>query len=149
MDEREGDREFEPKILAFTCNWSSYSSADQAGISKIGYPPNVQIIKVMCSGRVDPIFVVEAFINGADGVLIAACHPNYCRYYSGNKYAKTRVKFLKMLMEEVGIEPARLRIEWISALEGRKFVEVIQEMVKELKEIGPLLTNNEGESTHE
>nr|MDO8080072.1 hydrogenase iron-sulfur subunit [Candidatus Freyarchaeota archaeon] len=144
MNESEGDKEFEPKILAFTCNWSSYSSADQAGVSRIGYPPNVQIIRVMCSGRVDPLFVVDAFLNGADGVLIAACHPNYCRYDSGNRYAKTRTKFLKMLMEEVGIEPARLRIEWISALEGRKFVEVIQEMVKELKELGPLLAENDG-----
>lgn len=144
MNESEGDREFEPKILAFTCHWSSYTSADQAGVSRIGYPPNVQIIRVMCSGRVDPLFVVEAFLNGADGVLIAACHPNYCRYDGGNKYAKTRTNFLKMLMEEVGIESARLRIEWISALEGRKFAEVIHEMVKELKEMGPLLAKNDG-----
>lgn len=139
MNESEGEKEFEPKILAFTCNWSSYSSADQAGISRIGYPINVQIIRVMCSGRVDPLFIVDAFLNGADGVLIAACHPNYCRYNGGNKYAETRTKFLKMLMEEIGIEPNRLRIEWISALEGRKFAEVIREMVRELKEMGPLL----------
>ncbi|MFB0561028.1 MAG: hydrogenase iron-sulfur subunit [Candidatus Lokiarchaeia archaeon] len=139
-----GVRKFEPRILAFTCNWSSYSSADQAGISRMGYPPNVQIIRVMCSGRVDPLYVVDAFLKGVDGVLIAGCHPNYCRYNGGNRYAEIRAKFLKMLMEEIGVEPARLRIEWISALEGRRFKEVIQDMVEELKKIGPLLAENDG-----
>ncbi len=144
MNEKRGAKEFEPRILAFTCNWSSYSSADQAGISRIGYPPNVQIVKVMCSGRVDPLYVVDAFLNGAEGVLIAGCHPNYCRYDGGNRYAETRAKFLKMLMEEIGVEPARLRIEWISALEGRRFKEIIQDMVEELKRMGPLLEENDG-----
>ncbi|MGQ9720767.1 MAG: hydrogenase iron-sulfur subunit [Candidatus Jordarchaeum sp.] len=143
MNKKEEVKEFEPKILAFTCNWSSYSSADQAGISRTSYPPNVQIIRVMCSGRVDPLYVVDAFLNGADGVLIAACHPNYCRYNGGNRYAESRVKFLKMLMEEIGVEPTRLRIEWISALEGRRFVEVVQEMVDELRKLGALLEKND------
>jgi F420-non-reducing hydrogenase iron-sulfur subunit len=144
MGENRGAKEFEPKIIAFTCNWSSYSSADQAGISRIGYPPNVQIIRVMCTGRVDPLYVVNAFLNGADGVLIAGCHPNYCRYTGGNTNAKNRIKFLKMLMEEIGVEPARLRLEWISALEGKKFVEVVGNMVEELKKLGPLPLENDG-----
>ncbi|MBS7250569.1 MAG: hydrogenase iron-sulfur subunit [Candidatus Freyarchaeota archaeon] len=139
MEEVEGIREFEPKIVAFTCNWSSYSSVDQAGISRTFYPSNVQIIRVMCTGRVDPLFVMRAFLNGADGVIIAGCHPNYCRYGGGNRQAEVRVKFLKMLMEEIGVSPARLRIEWISAMEGRRFVQVVQEMVGELKRMGPLL----------
>ncbi len=139
MEEGEETRKFEPKILAFTCNWSSYSSADQAGISRTFYPPNVQIIRVMCAGRVDPLFVVKAFLNGADGVIIAGCHPNYCRYSGGNRQAEIRVKFLKMLMEEIGVDPARLRIEWISAMEGGRFAQVVQEMVGELKKMGPLL----------
>ncbi|MHA1207891.1 MAG: hydrogenase iron-sulfur subunit [Candidatus Freyarchaeota archaeon] len=139
--EREG---FEPKIIAFACDWSSYSAADQAGISRVGYPPNVQIIRVICSGRVDPLFVVEAFLNGADGVLIAGCHPNYCRYNHGNRYAEMRIRFLRMLLEEIGVEPARLRIEWISALEGGRLSRVIREMVEELREMGPLLESNGG-----
>ncbi|MEM2134504.1 MAG: hydrogenase iron-sulfur subunit [Candidatus Jordarchaeaceae archaeon] len=140
MKEGEGIREFEPKVVAFTCNWSSYPSADQAGISRTFYPPNVQIIRVMCTGRVDPLFVMKAFLNGADGVIIAGCHPNYCRYNGGNRQAEVRVKFLKMLMEEIGVDPARLRIEWISALEGGRFAQVVQEMVGELKKRGPLLS---------
>ncbi len=144
MNEKSEAKRFEPRILAFTCNWSSYTSADQAGISRIGYPPNVQIIRVMCGGQVDPLYVVDAFLNGADGVLIAGCHPNYCRYNGGNRHAETRAKFLKMLMEEIGIETERLRIEWISGLEGRKFLEVTQKMVEELKQMGPLLVENDG-----
>lgn len=133
-----GKEEFEPKIVGFLCNWCAYAGADLAGVSRIQYPPNIRVIRVMCSGRVDPIFIIEAFKDGADGVLVAGCHPPAdCHYISGNLKAQRRVALLKRLLEEFGIEPERLRLEWISASEGDKFATVIKDMVEEIKKLGP------------
>jgi F420-non-reducing hydrogenase iron-sulfur subunit len=129
---------FEPKIVGFLCNWCSYAGADLAGVSRIQYPPNIRIIRVMCSGRVDPIFVLEAFKNGADGVLIAGCHlPSDCHYINGNFETLRRVTLLKTVIQQFGIEPERLRLEWISASEGEKFAATIRDMVQQIKQLGP------------
>ena len=129
---------FEPKIVAFCCNWCSYAGADLAGVSRFQYPPNVKIIRVMCSGRVDPAFVLEAFRKGADGVIVAGCHINDCHYINGNHKAQARAEFLKTFLEEVGIDPARFRLEWIAGSEGEKFATTVRKMVDELKALGPL-----------
>jgi len=138
--------EFEPKIVGFLCNWCSYAGADLAGVSRIQYPPNLRIIRVMCSGRVDPAFVLEAFISGADGVLIAGCHPGDCHYIAGNYKAQRRGILLKKLLEQFGVEPQRLRIEFVSASEGAKFAVVVKEMVEDIKKLGqsPLRAQVEG-----
>ena len=128
---------FEPKIVAFLCNWCAYAGADMAGTSRIKYPANVVPIRVMCSGRVDPEFVLDAFEKGADGVFIGGCHPGDCHYVSGNYRTRKRVIMMKKLLEEMGINPARLRLEWVSATEGKKFATVIEEFVNEIKELGP------------
>ncbi|MGD0202289.1 MAG: hydrogenase iron-sulfur subunit [Candidatus Bathyarchaeia archaeon] len=129
---------FEPKIVGFLCNWCSYAGADLAGVSRIQYPPNIRIIRVMCSGRVDPIFVLEAFKNGADGVLIAGCHlPSDCHYIDGNFETLRRVTLLKTVIQQFGIEPERLRLEWISASEGEKFAATVRDMVQQIKQLGP------------
>ena len=129
--------EFDPKIVAFCCNWCSYAGADLAGVSRMQYPPNVRIIKVMCSGRVEPSFVLRAFEVGLDGVLITGCHIGDCHYISGNLRAEERVKTTKELMQTLGLEKERLRLEWISASEGEKFAKIIKEFVDQLKTIGP------------
>jgi F420-non-reducing hydrogenase iron-sulfur subunit len=130
--------EFEPKIVGFLCNWCSYAGADLAGVSRFQYPPNLRVIRVMCSGRVHPSYILEAFRNGADGVLVAGCHtPNDCHYISGNFKAERRVAMLKKLMTQLGLEPERLRLEWISAAEGEKFAQVIRAMVTDIKKLGP------------
>jgi len=135
MSEKDG---FEPRIIGFLCNWCSYAGADLAGVSRIQYPPNIRIIRVMCSGRIDPAFVLEAFKDGADGVLVAGCHPpSDCHYISGNFKALRRITLLKKALKEFGLEPERLRLEWISASEGDKFAEVVRDMVEELKNLGP------------
>jgi len=130
-------KEFEPNILGFLCNWCSYAGADLAGTSRMKYPPNLKSIRVMCSGRVDPAFVLEAFRKGVDGVLIAGCHPGDCHYQSGNYKTNRRVKLLKKLLEELGIEPLRVRFEYVSASEGQKFATVVTEFVAEIKKLGP------------
>lgn len=130
-------KEFEPNILGFLCNWCSYAGADLAGTSRMKYPSNLKSIRVMCSGRVDPAFVLEAFRKGVDGVLIAGCHPGDCHYQSGNYKTNRRVKLLKKLLEELGIEPARVRFEYVSASEGQKFASVVTEFVAEIKKLGP------------
>lgn len=133
-----GKNGFEPKIIGFLCNWCSYAGADLAGVSRIQYPPNIRIIRVMCSGRIDPAFVLEALKDGADGVLVAGCHlPSDCHYMSGNFKAMRRINLMKRVLKEFGIEPERLRLEWISASEGDKFASVVRDMVHELKELGP------------
>ena len=132
------EKEFEPKIVAFLCNWCSYAAADLAGVSRMKYPPNVKIIKVMCSGRVDPQFILEAFRKGADGVLVAGCHPGDCHYIEGNLKTMRRMKLLHKLLEDFGIEKERLRLEWVSASEADKFVRVTSEMVEQIKALGPL-----------
>lgn len=130
--------EFQPKIVAFCCNWCSYAGADQAGLRRLQYPPTARIVRMMCSGRLDPVFVLEAFKYGADGVLVAGCHiPTDCHYTSGNFKAERRVLLLKKVLEEMGIEPERLRLEWISASEGEKFAKVIEEMTQQLRQLGP------------
>ena len=130
-------KEFEPNIIGFLCNWCSYAGADLAGTSRMKYPPNIKSIRVMCSGRVDPVFVLEALRKGADGVLVAGCHPGDCHYQSGNYKANRRMKLLKRLLGEMAIDPRRLRFEYISASEGAKFAQVATEFVDELKKMGP------------
>lgn len=129
--------EFEPNIIGFLCNWCSYAGADLAGTSRIKYPPNIKSIRVMCSGRVDTVFILEALRKGADGVLIAGCHLGDCHYQSGNYKTNRRIKLLKKLLGDMGVEPERVRFEYISASEGLKFAEVVKDFVDELKKIGP------------
>jgi F420-non-reducing hydrogenase iron-sulfur subunit len=129
---------FEPKIVGFLCNWCSYAGADKAGTAQSPYPPNVNVIKVMCSGRVDPQFVMKAFENGADGVIILACHPGDCHYKEGNYRAAQRYRMLIRLLKQFGIEEQRCRFDYVSAGEGEKFVRVITEMVERVKELGQL-----------
>jgi F420-non-reducing hydrogenase iron-sulfur subunit len=130
--------EFEPKIIGFLCNWCSYAGADLAGTSRIKYPPNIKSIRIMCSGRVDPVFVLDALKKGADGVLVAGCHPGDCHYQSGNYKTNRRIKLLKRIIEEMGVEPNRVRFEYISASEGQKFAQVVTDFVDELKKMGPI-----------
>ena len=130
-------KEFEPNIIGFLCNWCSYAGADLAGTSRMKYPPNIKSIRVMCSGRVDPVFVLEALRKGADGVLVAGCHPGDCHYQSGNYKANRRMKLLKRLLDDMAIDPKRLRFEYISASEGAKFAQVATEFADELKKMGP------------
>ena len=128
---------FEPKIVAFTCNWCSYAAADLAGTSRIHYPPNVRTVRVMCSGMVDPIFVLRALETGFDGVLIAGCHFGDCHYVSGNVKAQERVETIRRLLHMLGLEDERLKLEWISAAEGGIFAKTIENYVARLKELGP------------
>lgn len=129
---------FEPKIVGFLCNWCSYTGADLAGTSRMKYQPNVRVIRVMCSGRMDPTFVLKAFQEGADGVLMAGCHPGDCHYQSGNMKTMRRVPLLKRMLSQLGIEPERLRLEWISASEGEIYKNVINEFVEQIRALGPL-----------
>lgn len=129
---------FEPRIVAFFCNWCTYLAADSAGVSRKQYPPNVRVIRVMCSGRVDPQFVIDAFANGADGVLIGGCHPGDCHYSEGNYKTLRRYQLLKRMLKGFGIDERRLRLEWISASEGDKLQKVITEMTEEIRSMGPL-----------
>ena len=129
---------FEPKIIGFLCNWCAYAGADLAGVSRIQYPPNIRIIRVMCSGRIDPAFVLEAFKDGADGVLVAGCHlPSDCHYISGNFKAQRRINLLKKVLKEFGIESERLRLEWIGASEGDKFAAIVRDMTEQIRKLGP------------
>ena len=125
-----------PRIVAFACNWCSYAGADLAGVSRIQYPPSTRVIRVMCSGRISPMFILEAFRSGADGVLVTGCHPGDCHYISGNEKAVHQVEVAQTLIELLGIEPRRLRLEWISAGEGARFAQVIQEFTDEVRELG-------------
>jgi F420-non-reducing hydrogenase iron-sulfur subunit len=129
--------EFEPLLLAFCCNWCSYAGADLAGVSRIQYPPNVRIIRVMCSGMVHPSLVVDALTKGADGVLICGCHPGDCHYREGNLKAEARAEAIRVMLEDMGIEEERFRLEWISASEATKFAEVVRGMIEKIKELGP------------
>ncbi len=129
---------FEPKIVAFFCNWCTYLAADLAGSSRMKYAPNVRVIRVMCSGRIDPQFVLEAFASGADGVLIGGCHPGDCHYQEGNYKALRRYHMLHAVLEQIGIEPERFRLEWISAAEGDRVRAVVDDMVEKVRALGPL-----------
>jgi len=130
---------FEPKIVGFLCNWCSYTGADLAGTSRIKYKPNVRVIRVMCSARVDPTFVLKSFQEGADGVLICGCHPGDCHYTEGNYKTMRRYPLLKRLLGDYGIEPERLRLEWVSASEGHRFAEVVDAMTEQIRALGPCM----------
>ena len=129
--------EFEPRIIAFLCNWCTYTGADLAGTSRIQYPPNIRIIRLMCSGGLDPVYVSKSLLEGADGVLIGGCHPGDCHYLTGNYKARRRFAVLGELLEGMGIDLRRVRLEWISASEGGKFAQTVREMERELVAIGP------------
>ena len=130
--------EFEPNIIGFLCSWCSYAGADLAGTSRIQYPHNVKIIKVMCSGRVNPMYIINAFQQGADGVLVSGCHPGDCHYTHGNYLARRRIATMKKLLEFLGIEPDRVRMTWVSAAEGRKYADVVRELTDDIKKLGPM-----------
>jgi F420-non-reducing hydrogenase iron-sulfur subunit len=129
---------FEPKIIGFLCNWCSYAGADKAGVTQQPYPPNVRVIRVMCSGRVDPHFILSALVKGADGVIILACHPGDCHYKQGNCHALQRHGMLSLILAQFGIDKKRCRLDYISASEGEKFNRVIHEMVESVRILGPL-----------
>jgi F420-non-reducing hydrogenase iron-sulfur subunit len=129
---------FEPNIVAFLCNWCSYAGADLAGTSRIHYPSNVSVIRVMCTGRVNPLFVMNALQQGADGVLISGCHPGDCHYMQGNYYARRRFSLMRQFLEYMGVDSARVKMSWVSASEGAKWKEVIEEVVDGVKAIGPM-----------
>lgn len=137
-EKKEASALFEPRIVAIFCNWCTYTASDLAGTSRMTYAPNARIVRVMCSGRVDPQFVLTAFREGADGVLIGGCHPNDCHYQEGNYKALRRVTLLKRVLASMGIEEERLRLEWISASEGDKVQRVINEMTEQVRRLGPL-----------
>jgi F420-non-reducing hydrogenase iron-sulfur subunit len=129
---------WEPRLVGFFCNWCTYTAADLAGVSRMKYAENIRVIRVMCSGRIDPQFVMEAFAKGADGVLIGGCHPNDCHYIEGNYKCLRRFHLLKRMLRDMGIDEDRFRLEWISAAEGEKVKTVVNEMVERLRELGPL-----------
>ena len=128
---------FEPKIVAFLCNWCSYRGADLAGTSRMKCTPNVRPIRVMCSGRVEPALVLKAFTAGADGVLVLGCHPGDCHYTEGNYKAARRIPLLKKMLEQFGIENERVRLDWVSASEGAKFVSIVNDITAKVRELGP------------
>jgi len=134
MKQEEG---WEPKLLGFLCQWCSYAGADLAGISRKKYPANIKIIKVPCSGRVDPLFIIKALRLGFDGVLVSGCYPGDCHYQTGNYRAQRRIAITKKFLEYIGVEPQRIQASWVSASEGGKFTEVVSEVTRELKKVGP------------
>lgn len=131
-------KEREPKILAFLCNWCSYAGADLAGVSRIQYPPNVRVIRVPCSSRINPFFIVKALQQGIDGVLVAGCHPGDCHYISGNYVARRKFAIIKSFLEYIGIEKDRVQFTWISAAEGLRFAQVIKEVTEKVRHLGPI-----------
>jgi len=132
------EQQFEPLIIGFTCNWCSYRAADLAGMSRKKYPPNVRLIRLMCSGRLDPAFVLKALQGGADGVLITGCHPGECHYLEQNYKALRRYTLLKRMLAQFGVEPERVKLIWASAAEGVRLAEEISKMVEEVRALGPL-----------
>ena len=129
--------DFEPTIIAFVCNWCTYTAADLAGTSRLSYPPNVRLVRVMCTGMVDPQYVIKALLEGADGVLVSGCHPGDCHYINGNYKARRRIKLLKALLPQFGFAPQRLRLTWIGASDGIEFAQVMQALVDQVRELGP------------
>jgi F420-non-reducing hydrogenase iron-sulfur subunit len=128
---------FEPHIIAFLCNWCTYTGADLAGTSRLQYPPNVRVVRMMCSGAVDPVYVLKPLIDGADGVLIGGCHPGDCHYQEGNYKALRRFRLLKRVLTQFGVDDERVRLEWISASEGDRVQHVVNEMTNQLRRLGP------------
>ncbi|MGA2626079.1 MAG: hydrogenase iron-sulfur subunit [Candidatus Bathyarchaeia archaeon] len=135
------DTRFEPKIVGFLCRWCAYTGADLAGLSRINYPPNITPIRVNCSGRVDPTLVLKALASGADGVLIAGCHPGDCHYINGNWKTIRRFKLLQKLLDQFGVEKERVRLEWVSASEGGRYASIVESMTEEIRTLGPLNWN--------
>jgi F420-non-reducing hydrogenase iron-sulfur subunit len=136
--------EFEPKIVAFLCNWCTYVAADAAGVSRFVQKPNVRVIRVNCSGMVDPSYVVKAFVSGADGVLIGGCHPGDCHYVAGNIKAMRRAPLLKKLLGELGVEEMRFRLKWIAASEPSQFAKTVNEMTEDIRKLGPFKRKKKG-----
>ncbi len=136
-DEKRTDDTWEPKIVAFLCNWCSYAGADLAGVSRFQYPTNVRVIRVPCSGRVDPMYIVKALQEGVDGVLVSGFHPGDCHYISGNLVARRKFALLKNFLEYLGIEPGRVQFSWVSASEGNRFAELVTKVVEDVRQLGP------------
>lgn len=137
MAENISNNGFEPQIVAFLCNWCTYTGADLAGTSRLQYPPNVRIIRVMCSGAVDPIYVLKAALQGADGIFIGGCHPGDCHYQTGNYKARRRVAALQEIVKRAGYDEERIWLRWISASEGQRFADTMKEMTEAIREMGP------------
>ncbi|MCD6153171.1 MAG: hydrogenase iron-sulfur subunit [Syntrophobacterales bacterium] len=137
MAENKSNEDWEPKIVAFCCNWCTYTGADLAGISRIQYPPNVRIIRVPCSGRVNPFYVVKALQEGADGVLVSGCHPGECHYITGNLSARRKFAMLKNFLAYIGIDEDRTMFSWVSASEGDKFAQLVTKVTERVKALGP------------
>ena len=129
--------QWQPKILAILCNWCSYAGADLAGVSRMQYPPNIRVVRVPCSGRVDPLFIMKSLQSGFDGVLVSGCHPGDCHYISGNYVARRKFAVLKPLLEFIGIEPDRVQFSWISAGEGERFATVVTKVTEDIRKLGP------------
>ena len=128
---------YEPKFLVFCCNWCSYAGADLAGVSRLQIPPDFRVIRVMCSSRVKPEWIIKALMSGLDGVVVLGCHPGDCHYQTGNYYARRRMAITKKFLEYMGVESQRVQVGWVSASEGQKFAEVVTKVTKEMKELGP------------
>jgi coenzyme F420-reducing hydrogenase delta subunit len=145
----EQQKEWEPQILGFLCKWCSYAGADLAGTSRKKYPANMHIMKIPCSGRIDPLLILKALRTGFDGVLVSGCHPGDCHYQTGNYRARRRIVLTRKLLEYIGVEPQRVQASWVSASEGNKFAQVSAEITQEVREIGPnrLFSDNEPETT--
>ncbi len=135
--EKKADQEWEPKIIAFLCNWCSYAGADLAGVSRIQYPPSIRVVRVPCSGRVNPYFIIRSLTDGWDGVLVSGCHPGDCHYITGNLVARRRFSILKELLVFFGIEPDRVNFMWASAAEGERFAVLIRKVTAKVKKLGP------------
>ncbi len=129
--------EWQPRILAILCNWCSYAGADLAGVSRMQYPPSIRVVRVPCSGRVDPLFILKSLQSGFDGVLVSGCHPGDCHYISGNYVARRKFAVLKPLLEFIGVEPGRVQFSWISAGEGDRFAKVVTKITEDVRELGP------------
>ena len=129
--------DFEPKIMGIACNWCTYTGADLAGTTRLKYPQNVRTVRVMCSSRINPSFIIRAFQLGADGVLVGGCHPGDCHYGTGNLYARRKLAITRRILEFAGMDPKRFRVEWISASEGKRYAEVVEEFVSDIKALGP------------
>lgn len=134
---------FEPKILSFLCNWCAYAGADLAGISRFQYPPNTRVIRVMCSGRVDPVFIPKAFLAGYDGVMVLGCHPGDCHYLTGNFQAEKKINLTRKLLNMAGIDPERLLLDWVSAGEGERFSQVVRQFIEKIRTLGPFPLDQE------
>ena len=137
------DNGFEPKIIGFCCNWCAYAGADLAGVGRIQYLPNLRMIRMMCSGSIDPLYILEAFEKGVDGILIGVCHLGDCHYLSGNHKTIRKIGLLKRLLSQLGVSPRRIRLEQISAAEGQRFAQVVNDFINEVKEMGPSPLNQE------